>query len=51
MAGQDEQGCREKKIFLDFAQVCGLAIRLNSIEKRHVIVQGVRSRRRLDADH
>jgi hypothetical protein len=34
MADRDRHGLREQKIFLDFAQVCGLAIQLDSIEKR-----------------
>jgi hypothetical protein len=34
MASRDRHGLREQKIFLDFAQACGLAIQLDSIEKR-----------------
>jgi hypothetical protein len=34
MADRDRHGLREQKIFLDFAKACGLAIRLDSIEKR-----------------
>jgi hypothetical protein len=34
MTSRDRHGLREKRIFLDFAQACGLAIQLDSIEKR-----------------
>ena len=34
MANRDRHGLREKTIFLDFAKTCGLAIQLDSIEKR-----------------
>jgi hypothetical protein len=34
MADRDRHGLREQKIFLDFAKACGLAIQLDSIEKR-----------------
>ncbi len=34
MANRDRHGFREKTIFLDFAKVCGLAIQLDSVEKR-----------------
>jgi hypothetical protein len=34
MANQDRHGLREKIIFLDFAKACGIAIQLDSIEKR-----------------